>query len=459
MELGVGASIVFLMYKPLKEKDYDELNALLKVYSKFYNIVGILVLIIGIVLIPFLPMIIKEYNTLNINLLPIYIFTLANVVVSYFLAYRRSLLEADQKAYINNINYSIFNIIGTSLRIVSLLIFKDYVLTLVITLVCTLASNIVIFYKTNKIYPFLINKSKSKLSKSKTNELIKRMMASTMHQIGNIIVTSTDNIIISACIGVTIVGYYSNYTMMTNIVYSMFSLIFCSITANVGNMKLTENEKKSEDVYNRLFFLNFYLYFISCTIFFSCINNFIELWIGQEYVLETNIVFAITVSLYILGMRHVPVTFINSSGLNYNTRYKAIIEAILNLVISIVLVNMIGLLGVILGTIISYIVVSIWYEPYILYKHWFKKGLKEYYLKYIGRIFFTIVTMCFLYKLSTYFPTNNYLFFFIKAFIFFIIVNILIYIFYGRKDEYKYYINLVKTTISKIKVRKKEGKK
>lgn len=451
MELGVGSSIVFLMYKPLNDKKYDELNSLLKVYSKFYTIVGILVAIIGVVLIPFLPFIIKEYNSLTINLVPIYIFTLLNVVSSYFLAYRRSLLEADQKAYINNINYSIFNIIGTLLRIVSLFIFKNYVLTLIITFICTILSNVVIYFKTNKIYPFLKNRKKKKLSKSKTKELIKRMMASTMHQIGNIIVTSTDNIIISAFIGVTIVGYYSNYTMMTGIIYSMFSLIFCSITANVGNMKLVESKEKSLDVYNRLFFLNFYLYFVSCTIFFSCINNFIVLWIGEEYLLGTDILFVITLSLYITGLRHVPVTFINSSGLNYNTRYKAIVEAVLNLVISLVLVKWLGIVGVVLGTIISFAVVSIWFEPYILYKHWFGKGLFKYYLKYFGYICLTVCVMFLLSYLVSLISSTSILWFILKAILSFVFVNLIIIMLFFRTDEFKYYIDLIKSLLSKIR--------
>ena len=451
MEMGVGSSIVFLMYKPLNDKNYDEVNALLKVYSRFYDILGILIAIIGFALIPFLPKIIKEYNSLEINLLPIYILTLLNVVFSYFLAYRRSLLEADQKAYVNSINYTFFNFLGSILRIGALLIFKDYVLTLVITFVLTIVSNFVIYFKTNALYPFLKIKAVSKISKDKTIELLKRMGASTMHQLGNIVVTSTDNIIISAFIGVIVVGYYSNYSMITGIIYSIFSLIFTSITANVGNMKLNESDEKSLEIFNRLFFLNFYFYFVSCTCFYVCIDDFIVLWIGGEYLLDLNIVFVLTISLFIQGMRHVTVTFINSSGLNYDTRYKSIFEAVINLAISLILVHFYGITGVIMGTIISFATVSVWFEPYVLYKKWFKKGVVRYYLKYSFYILLTIATMIIVRNAFKLFPSENVLFFILKAVGSFIVANLIVLFFFFRSRDLIYYFSLIHSFISRGK--------
>ncbi|MDY5917705.1 MAG: oligosaccharide flippase family protein [Treponema sp.] len=455
MEMGVGSSIVFLMYKPLNDRNYDEVNALLRVYSRFYDILGILIAIIGFALIPFLPKIIKEYNSLEINLLPIYILTLLNVVFSYFLAYRRSLLEADQKAYVNSINYTFFNFLGSILRIVALLIFKDYVLTLVITFVLTIISNIVIYFKTNSLYSFLKIKTASKITKDKTIELLKRMGASIMHKIGNIVVTSTDNIIISAFIGVTVVGYYSNYSMMTGIIYSMFSLIFTSITANVGNMKLNASDEKSLEIFNRLFFLNFYFYFVSCTCFYVCIDDLIILWIGGKYLLDSNIAFVLTISLFIQGMRHVTVTFINSSGLNYDTRYKAIFEAVINLATSLILVHFLGITGVILGTIISFVTVSVWFEPYILYKKWFKKGLVKYYMKYSFYTILTIVSMIIIRNVFNLLPSGNVLYFIFKAAFSFIAANLIVLLFFFRSNDLKYYYTLVHSFIRRGKYKTK----
>jgi len=450
MELGVGASIVYLIYKPLNDKDYETLKSFLNVYSKFYTIVGLLIGIIGIILIPFLPSIIKDYNSININLIPIYLLTLGNVVFSYFLAHRRSLLDADQKAYINSFNFSLFNIIGTIFRVVILLTIKNYNLTLLITLIITIISNLVVYYQTNKIYPFLKEGKCKKLPKEKVKELISRMGASTMHQLGNIVVTSTDNIIISAVIGVIVVGKYSNYTMMTNLIYTTFSLIFVSITANIGNMKLVETENKSKEVFNKLQFLNFALYFIACTSFYALVNNLIILWIGKEYLLSKLTVFVITISLYIMGMRHNVVSFLNSSGLNYNTRYKAIVEAVLNLVISLILAKYIGIVGIILGTIISFVVVSVWFEPFILFKHWFKEGLIKYYFEYIGYFILTVLSMLGFDYIINSFNCSKFLYLIFEGILGVSFSLILLILIFGRTENFKYYLEMIKNMCNKI---------
>ena len=455
-ELGVGTSIVYLMYEPLEKKDNSKLNSLLNVYSKFYNILGTFILIAGLLLIPLLPYIIKEYNSLTINITPIYILTLLNVVFSYFLAYRRSLLEADQKAYINSNNYSIYFIIGTILKIIALLVSKNYIITLIITLLMTILSNLSIYIKTNKIYDFLKNKNKEKIDSKTKSELIKRIFASSMHSIGNIILTSTDNIIISTMLGLIIVGKYSNYVLITTTIYTTFSLIFISVTANIGNMKLTSSKEKSLDMFNKMYLINYYLYFAACTVFVGMVNRLIKIWIGDEYIFTSVIIFLQGISLYVSGMRNSVVTFINSSGLNYNTRYKSLFEIVINLVVSIVLCKFIGLAGVILGTILSYLLVSSWYEPYILYKNWFKEKMNKYYLKYLLCLLILIGTMLLHYIISSLIINNNFITFIALGVLEFILSNIIFVIIFCRTDEFKYFANLIKNFFNKKKRRGKD---
>lgn len=451
MELGIGSSIVFLMYKPIADKDNKTLKSLLKIYSKFYNIVAFLVALVGIVLIPFLPNIIKNYNAININLIPIYLLTLSSIVASYFAAYKRSLLEADQKAYMNSINYSIFNIIGTTLRMALLLLYKNYIICLIANLLMVILSNVSISRKVDKIYPFIKEKKIIKLQKEKVKEIYARMRAATMHQVGNAVANSKDSIVIAGLIGINTVGIYSNYIMMTTIIYTMFSLVFCSITANVGNMKLEENNDKSISVYNRLFMLNFYMYFIACSTFCAIINNFIKVWIGDSFIFPSMTVILITLSLYVSGMRHTQVTFINSSGLNYNTRYKAIIEAVINIVVSIVLCKMIGINGAILGTIISFVFVSVWFEPYVLYKEWFKSNVWRYYIKYILYFILIVVTTFVLILIIKYIPSHNITYIFLQGIICVVLDTIVFSLIFGRTEEFKYYLNIIKSMMLKIK--------
>ncbi len=450
-ELGVSSSIVYLMYAPLEQKDEKKLKSLLNIYAKFYNILGIFILIFGLLIIPFLPYIIKEYDTLTINIIPIYILTLLNIVFSYFLAYRRSLLEADQKAYINSNNYSIYAILGAMLKIIALITTKNYILTLIVTLLMTIMSNISIYIKTNKIYPYLKNMKASKIDKKTKNELIKRVFASSIHQVGNIVLNSTDNIIISTLLGLIIVGKYSNYYLISSTIYSTFSLIFVSVTANIGNMKLTDTSEDALDMYNKMYLLNFYLYFVACTVYAGMINKLIVIWIGEEYLFTPLIAILISISLYIMGMRNTVVTFLNSSGLNYNTRYKSIFEVIINLVVSIGLCKLIGLAGVVIGTITSYLFVSAWYEPFVLFKNWFKTNLSKYYLKYGFCFILTIVSMLLLNYLSSLVISNNFIIFVLLGCGEFIIVNLIFIICFYKTKEFKYFLDFIKGYIKKFK--------
>lgn len=448
-ELGIGSSIIYLLYKPLVEKDYDTINKLMHFFSKMYKFIAIFISVIGIAIIPFFPYIINNNGQDIPNLTIIYLLLLFNTVSSYLFSYKRSLLEADQKSYYSTINLSIFSIINTLSRILILIITKDYVMTLLISIIVTLISNISISLKVNKMYPYLKENS-GKLDNNCLKEIKSRMKAIMMHKIGNIVVTSTDNIIISKFINILSVGIYSNYTMITNIIYSTFSMIFISITSSVGNLKVKADNTNAIIVFNKLFFLNFLFYFFSCSFLMIVFNDFIYIWLGKDYLLDSLTVFFIILNLYISGMRHTVVTFINSSGLNYQTRYKPILEAIVNLVVSLVLVNYLEIIGVILGTIICYIVGSVWIEPVVLYKNWFNKSPKDYFIKYLGYLILTFTFSFVLKEILTIFVATNWLMLILKSMLSILIIAIVFILIFYKTDEFKYFYNFLKTIIRKI---------
>ena len=272
-----------------------------------------------------------------------------------------------------------------------------------------------------------------------------------MHKVGNIVVTSTDNLIISKFINILSVGIYSNYVMITNIIYSTFSMIFISITSSVGNLKIEESNEKAENVFQKLLFLNFFFYYITCCCLITSFNDFIYVWLGNDYLLSYATVFFIVLSLYISGMRHTVVAFINSSGLNYLTRYKPILESVVNLVVSLILVKYLGIIGVVIGTIVCYLVGSVWIEPVTLYKNWFKKDSKLFFIKYIYYILLTFGVSFFIKFVLSWFIVNSWGLLLLKLIIeFFIGLIIFILIFYKNKN-FKYFINLFKNILKNTK--------
>jgi O-antigen/teichoic acid export membrane protein len=108
VELGIGPAIIFSLYKPLAEDDKPKVQALMRLYKNAYTIIGILVAALGLSITPFLHVLIKEMpNVPDLNL--IFILFVINSAISYFYAYKRNLIIADQHRYIATIyRYCLF---------------------------------------------------------------------------------------------------------------------------------------------------------------------------------------------------------------------------------------------------------------------------------------------------------------------------------------------------------------
>ena len=437
-ELGIGEAITFSLYKPLSKKNIKECQMIMQFYRKVYTIIGIFVLIVGIGITPFLKYLISDKTGLNsINL--IYILFVINSSISYFFSYKRNLIIADQNRYIATIyRYSFYFLLNIA-QIAYLVIFKDYIGFLVIQILFTILENISVSRKADKMYLFLKNKKKIPLDKSTRKTIVKNTKAMLMHKIGGIIVSSTDNIILSTFVNLSAVGLYSNYYLIISALNTIFGQLFNSLTASVGNLFATESKEKCYFIFKNIFFLNFVVYSISSICLVNLFNPFIELWIGKKYFLSQNIVLILVVNFYITGMRKTVLTFKEAAGLFYNDRWKSVVEAIVNLIFSLILVKKMGIFGVFLGTFISSVTVCNWVEPYVLFKYGFKLKLSKYFKKYFQYSLFTVIVGGITYFLCSSIKFNLFFSFVIKTITCLVVPNIFFYCFYHKSEEFQYF--------------------
>ena len=75
------------------------------------------------------------------------------------------------------------------------------------------------------------------------------------HKFGGVVLNSTDNIVISKCLGLTYVGLYSNYLLITNALNTILSQLFSSVIASIGNLDATSGKKAMTKVFDKVFFL------------------------------------------------------------------------------------------------------------------------------------------------------------------------------------------------------------
>lgn len=392
-ELGVGTAITYSMYKPTAEKDYEKVTGLLNEYKKLYTIIGVGISIIGLLLTPFLYVFISGIPDMP-EVPYIYILYLLNTTGSYFFIYKKSILITQQKSYVASIIFIITVTIQNILQIVTLLVFHNFIIYLILQLLSTLVNNISISVYVDKKYKFIREYKNARIDQSTRKILFKNVWAMFASKLSSAIVSSTSNILISTFVSTITLGLYSNYTLFTNMIRTIVSKIFEAMIGSIGDLVATSSSEKIYWNFRGIWFINFWLVSFCSITFCVLANPFIQLWIGNDYLIEEGVVILLCVNLYMRLMRNTFLSFQDSYGLFLELRVKCIAEAIINLSVSLffLLVLKLGIYGILLGTFVSNITTSFWYEPYLLFVTKFHKSWLEYFKLFSMYAFITAVT-------------------------------------------------------------------
>lgn len=457
VELGFGTAMVYSMYQPLAEKDYHKLKLLMQLYKKVYTIVGTVILIIGLCLIPFLDYLIKDPPNID-GLTFYYVLFLLNTVVTYwFFAYRSSLLQADQKAYVISNYNSIFNLIKSGLQIVFLVCFHNYTVYLLTQILCTIGQNIALAVKVNRSYPVFGIKEKDdeKLPKEETTRIFKDVKALMLSRVSHVVLNSTDNIIISAMIGISWVGLLSNFNMVVEAVTGVLTQITSAIQASLGNFFAKEDREAGYVLFCRVDFMNYWLYGFSMIALITLLNPFITLWIGEEYTLSEGTVVALGINFFVAGFMNTLWTFRSTLGLFTQGQWRPIIVATLNIIFSIGLGSIWGVTGVLAATSISRACVNLWYDPWLIHRDGFQKSVKPFFGRYVGRLMLLLIMGIGMKMLSWILFSGGigYLNFIIVMILVAVIPNMILLLIYHRSDEFVYFKNMISGWIAARKNR------
>lgn len=389
VELGIGPAIIYSLYKPLAEKDTPKVKALMQLYKKAYFLIGTLVLLLGVLLIPFLHLFVTDTpNVQNLDLI-FFLFVL-NSAVSYFFAYKRNLIVADQQRYIVTFyRFGFFSLVNV-LQILFLYLTRSYIDFLLLRILCTLLENLFVARSADKRYPFLKEKTSEKLDRETIQEIKKNTAAMVTQKIGEIVINATDNIVISIKVGTVWVGLYSNYLLVISALNGILGQFFTAITASVGNLGVTESKERLLEVFGKIQFATFWIFGYSGISLYFLFNPFVRLWVGEDYLLAIDTVLLLAILYYIQGMRRAVLTFREALGLYWYDRYKPIIQSLVNVLLSLAWAPAYGIAGVIFATIVSLIAVCFVVEPYFLYKIGFAAPLWTYYTGYAR---YTVITL------------------------------------------------------------------
>lgn len=382
LEGGFATSVVYNLYKPLAEDNRPKILALLQLYRKVYRYIALGIILFALCLYPFIDIFIKDGENLEYVSIVYFIF-LFNSVVGYFTAYKWSLVNASQQNYKLTAINLVYQV-GLNLAKLAILYYtRNYILYLIVEALFGIGLNICIVWKTNLLFPYIKTKEKYILDTETKNNIVTNMKALFINKIGGFFMHSTDNIIISAFVGVASIGLYSNYTLITMTVRSVVDQALNSFSESVGNLIASESSEKVYEVFKTTFFVNFLLASTPVIILHNAITPFISWWLGEEYLLGYTTLCVILFNFYIDVMRSTALTFKTKAGIFVKDRFTPLLQGIINLVLSYIFVQFWGLAGVLFATSISILSIGFWQFPRLCYKYVFHQSLWQYFRKYI----------------------------------------------------------------------------
>lgn len=409
-ELGIGTAISFSLYQSLATEDKKTICALMSVYKKIYRIIGMVILVLGTAIT---PLVIK---TVHVDseipyLTVIYFLYVVNTAISYFYSYSRTLIVADQQEYkLAKIDYG-SKILLAVIQIILLFWTKSIFLYLAAQIVATYMQNLLIYGKVNKQYPYLRKDKPEKLPEHLKRQLKKNTFSMMIYKLAVVIVSGTDNIVISAFLGTIHVGLYANYSMIITSVQGVLSKLVTSVTATVGNIVAEGDKEYSYKVFKVIQYICFIFYGFCSVILMVLLSPFVELFFGKEYLINVSTIVVVLLNFYLLGMQGATSIYRDAQGIFWQGKLRPLAQGILNLVISVILVYyMKNLTAVFLGTVISRLLTITWFDPYAVHKYGFgdTSKLGKFYLTLCFYLLDEIVICYGVYKLVSYVEIQTY---------------------------------------------------
>lgn len=455
-DLGFSTAMTYSYYKPVAENDYKKIAALNGFYKKVYSIIAAGITVIGLALIPFLKQIINLPGEVE-HLYLYYLLTLAGTVVSYLFVYKTTVLYAYQQGYVVAKYNMLVNALSQIIQIAGMLIFKNYILYLVITVVFNLINNLYISHVTDKRFPFI--NEKIQINKQDKKDIFSNLSSVFIYKVSSTLMNSTTNIIISKLVGTITVGFYSNYLTVTNMITGYVNMAFTSLTASLGNLIVKDSKEKQFQVFKEIQVISSWFCIVISSCVYVLINDFIEIWIGKDFILDEYTVLAIGVNFFLTCILNPIWIFREAAGIYRKTKYIMLVCAVLNVGIAILLGHYWGLCGILFAGAISKLLTYIWYEPIILFRDFFERSPMYFFGTSLLITLVTVGVSAFLLYLDSIIALSGILGFVVKGVCCFVIANLVYLVIYCKNKNFRHVLLRIKillsSFLSSVKARKK----
>lgn len=432
-ELGIGTSIAFALYAPLEYGQKDQIAAIMHFFRKAYAIVGTIVLAIGVLIIPVMPMLLKTDIDMH-SVYIYYLFFLFRTVTNYYFGYKEILLSANQEQYkvtfITNMAWSILYVAEMIISVTT----GNFLYYVIAIFTVNLIRAIILNIKASRQFPELRKYRNVKIDRDSINHLKRNTGGLIITRLSSVLVTTTDSLLISAMVGTAFLGKYANYQMITTGLMSISALLPQSITASIGNAGVTESKRSMSKSFETLNLASFFIYSSLTIILLTIVNPLVEIFFGPDRSLPFFSTLLICINFYLNNQRELLLTFKSSLGLYWEDRKRPIAEGLTNLIVSIVLGRYMGFDGIIIGTIVTNVCVNLAIEPLVIIHNGLRTSALWYYLSITGRFLLSMAVAAISLYLASFVPFGGIAGLLSRAIIAIVVTAAAFYLVY-RKDE------------------------
>lgn len=377
-ELGVGGAVVYALYKPLALHDEEKVAALVRFYAKAYRLIGMVVAALGLALLPFLHLIIREAPEIRESITLLYLINLFNTASTYFFSYRSSLIIASQRNYVvAGVNYAI-TILQSAIQIILLYATHNYIWYLLVQTVGIFLYNILVFVLCGRMFPYIRRKDIRGLEPEEKKSLFANVRDLMIYKVSGLLVHSTDNILITFFKGLSSTGLISNYNLLVSTLGTLMNLLFNGLTASVGNHNAIESDEKKYEMFSFLNLMNFWIFGWGAVGILLCSSDLVQLFFGDKYLMPWTIPAVLALNFFSVGLMNAVWTYKHTMGLFRQGRFIQFFTGILNVVYSVLLGQRWGVFGILIATFFARMCTNFWYDPYAVFRYGFKKPVRLY---------------------------------------------------------------------------------
>ena len=377
-ELGIGTSIVYFLYKPLQEGNQQKINEAMSMLAFLYCCIGGVIGAGGIAVSLFFPWWFGNLTTgLPLVYFAFYAF-LASSVSGYLFNYKQLLVSANQKQYLVNAYFQTIGIVQSLTQILLAYYYRNLWLWVAVGLAFTLIGIIAFNYRIRQLYPWLrVNMKEGRRHLKQYPEVLRKTRQIFVQKIKDFILYRSDEILVGVFVNVVQVAFYGNYTIITSKLNFLVNILSDGMNAGVGNLVAEGNEQNTMKVFWELTAVRF---FITGVIVFGLLlflQPFVGCWFGAQYRLSDVIVLLLVFNIFIFLSRGVVEMFISAHGL-FSDVWTAWTELVVNIVVTLCLAPFYGIVGILLGKIISVFFIAMFWKPYFLFSRGLHKSVGVY---------------------------------------------------------------------------------